>query len=333
MIIVTGGAGFIGSNLVRALNSRGYHDIIVADDLTDGDKFRNLLDSQILDYLDKADLLEQLETNLPWSGEVKAVFHQGACTRTTELDGRLMMRDNYEYSRRLLELCIKLGWPLIYASSASVYGRGKVFAEEPANERPANVYAYSKYLFDCYVRRRASTCRGRQIVGLRYFNVYGCNEAHKGDMASMVFQLNRQLLEHGELKLFEGSDGYGAGEQRRDFVHVDDVVAVNLWMLDHPEVSGIFNVGTGQSASFNSVARAVMDWHGTGTLRYVAFPSTLAGSYQSLTEADLTALRGVGCHLEFQPVASGVRTFLDREAGIGQDGVGARRENQAPGAA
>ncbi len=333
MIIVTGGAGFIGSNLVRALNARGHDDIVVADDLTDGDKFRNLIDSQILDYLDKDDLLEQLETNLRWGGEVKAVFHQGACTRTTEHDGRLMMRDNYEYSRRLLELCLKHGWPLVYASSASVYGCGRHFAERPANERPANVYAYSKYLFDCYVRRRTGGSRGRQVVGLRYFNVYGSNEGHKGDMASMVFQLNRQLLQHGELKLFEGSGGYAAGEQRRDFVHVDDVVAVNLWMLDHPEVNGIFNVGTGQSASFNSVARAVMDWHGTGTLRYVPFPSTLAGSYQSLTEADLTALRGVGCHVEFQPVATGVRAFLDRAAGVAPDSDGARRENQAPGAA
>jgi len=331
MIIVTGGAGFIGSNLVRALNARGHDDIIVADDLTNGDKFRNLLDAQILDYLDKDDLLEQLETNLPWSGEVKAVFHQGACTRTTEPDGRLMMRDNYEYSRRLLELCLKHGWPLVYASSASVYGRGRSFAESPENERPANVYAYSKYLFDCYVRRRASASRGRQVVGLRYFNVYGSNEAHKGDMASMVFQLNRQLLEHGELKLFEGSGGYGDGEQRRDFVHVDDVVAVNLWMLDHPEVSGIFNVGTGHSASFNSVARAVMDWHGTGTLRYVPFPPTLAGTYQSLTEADLTALRGAGCRLEFQPVATGVRAFLDRAAGAGRESGGDRPESQTAG--
>lgn len=315
MIIVTGGAGFIGSNLVRALNARGNEDVVVADDLTDGRKFRNLIDCQILDYLDKDDLLAQLESNLPWSGDVKAVFHQGACTRTTEADGRLMMRDNYEYSRRLLELCLKHGWPLIYASSAAVYGRGDRFVETSACERPANVYAYSKYLFDCYVRRRIDASRGRQVVGLRYFNVYGCNEDHKGDMASMVFQLNRQLLEQGELRLFEGSDGYADGEQRRDFVHVDDVVAVNLWMLDHPEVSGIFNVGTGHGATFNAVANAIMAWHGRGRLTYMPFPAQLAGAYQSFTEADLTRLRDAGCQLEFQSVDVGVRTFLDRQSG------------------
>jgi ADP-L-glycero-D-manno-heptose 6-epimerase len=329
LIIITGGAGFIGSNLVRALNARGTDDVIVADDLTDGRKFRNLIDCQILDYLDKDELLERLDANLPWSGEVKAVFHQGACTRTTEQDGRLMMRDNYAYSRQLLELCFRRGWPFIYASSAAVYGRGGRFSETEENECPANVYAYSKYLFDCYVRRRAAGSRGRQVVGLRYFNVYGNNESHKGDMASIVFQLNRQLLEHGELRLFEGSDGYGAGEQRRDFIFVDDVVAVNLWMLDHPDVSGIFNVGTGRSESFNAVARAIIDWHGKGTVRYVPFPTALADAYQSFTEADLGRLRAAGCHLEFRPVASGIRDSLERASGSAGPG-GARGQSGEP---
>lgn len=307
MIVVTGGAGFIGSNIVRALCARG-EEVVVVDDLTDGRKFRNLLGSDIADYWDREAALERLARA---SEKPRAVLHQGACAVTTEWDGRYMLDVNYRYSVDLLEYCIENGVPLIYASSASVYGKSRAFAEHDTDaERPLNVYGFSKLLFDRYVRRRLAHA-GTQVAGLRYFNVYGPGEAHKGRMASIVSHLHRQVAESGEAQLFGAYDGYAAGEQRRDFVHVDDVVRVNLWLLDNPGVSGIFNVGTGRSASFNDVARAVIRWHGKGTIRYIPFPTDLESSYQSFTEADLGALRRAGYSAEFLDVDAGVPAYLD----------------------
>jgi ADP-L-glycero-D-manno-heptose 6-epimerase len=316
MIIVTGGAGFIGSNLVRELNARGHDDVIVVDDLTDGRKFANLVDCRIADYLDKSELLPRLRGGgLP---KIEAVFHQGACAVTTEWNGRYMMETNYRYSVELFEHCVANGVPLIYASSAAVYGASAVFKEnDAAAERPLNVYGYSKLLFDSYVRRRRAEKRGRRsrrrapVVGLRYFNVYGPNEAHKGPMASVAFHLNNQVAATGEARLFEGSGGYGAGEQRRDFVHVGDVVDVNLWFFERGKVSGVFNVGTGASATFNDVAKAILAWHGKGAIRYIPFPEELKSRYQSFTEADLTALRAAGYTRPFRDVRAGIKDYLD----------------------
>jgi len=309
MIIVTGGAGFIGSNLVRALNRRMLRDILVVDDLTDGRKFINLLGCDIADYWDKALFAERLKTGL--NERPEAIFHQGACAVTTEWDGRLMMDTNYRYSTELLDFCLAERVPLIYASSAAVYGASAVFKEnDPSAERPLNVYGYSKLLFDQYVRRKLSEARS-QVVGLRYFNVYGPGEAHKGAMASVAYHLNRQVSEEGEARLFEGSDGYKAGEQRRDFVHVDDVVRVNLWFYEHRDVSGVFNVGTGASASFNDVAHAIVDWHDAGKIRYIPFPKELKARYQSFTQADISALRAAGYDAPFLDVRSGVHAYLD----------------------
>ena len=309
MIVVTGGAGFIGSNLVRGLNRRGVRDVVVVDDLTDGRKFANLVDCDIADYWDKTELLERLQ-----SGALErpdAIFHQGACAVTTEWNGRYMMENNYRYSVDLLEYCLARGVPLIYASSAAVYGASTVFKEhDPAAERPLNVYGYSKLLFDQYVRRKLSD-GGSQVAGLRYFNVYGPGEAHKGGMASVAWHLHNQVANGGDAKLFEGSGGYDAGEQRRDFVHVDDVVAVNLWLLDHRRVRGIFNVGTGASSTFNDVARAVVEWHGRGAVRYIPFPDDLKSRYQSFTEADIGALRAAGYDAPFRDVRSGIKAYLD----------------------
>jgi ADP-L-glycero-D-manno-heptose 6-epimerase len=315
LIVVTGGAGFIGSNIVRGLNERGLDEIVVVDDLTDGRKFGNLVDLQIGDYLDKEEFLTRLDAGA--LGKPTAIFHQGACTVTTEWNGRLMMDTNYRYSVRILDYCRAHGVPLIYASSAAVYGASQRFVEnDPELERPLNVYGYSKLLFDQRVRRLLPGATS-QIVGLRYFNVYGPGEAYKGQMASVALHLHEQLLETGEVRLFEGSHGYGPGEQRRDFVYVDDIVRLNLWFLDHPRQSGVFNAGTGASATFNDVASAVLDWHGKGALRYVPFPDVLLERYQSFTEADLTALRAAGYEASFTDVRTGVRQYLDR--------IGARR--------
>ncbi len=219
-----------------------------------------------------------------------------------------MMRNNYEYSKTLLHYCLDRRIPYVYASSASVYGDGKVFREEREHEAPLNVYGYSKFLFDQYVRRLPRPAS--QVVGLRYFNVYGPREQHKGSMASVAYHFNNQLLTEGRIKLFEGCDGYGNGEQRRDFVYVEDVCAAKLWFLDHPECSGIFNLGTGRSQTFNDVARAVVSWHGRGEVEYIPFPEKLRGCYQSFTEADIGALRAAGYYGTFKTVDEGVREYL-----------------------
>ena len=312
MLIVTGGAGFIGSNLVRMLAERGRDDIFVVDDLEDGHKFVNLSDLPIADYLDKAAFLERMADD-DFVASLDAVLHQGACSTTTEWNGRYMMENNYSYSQTLLHRCLEHRVPFIYASSAAVYGASTAFAEDPDNEKPLNVYGYSKLQFDRYVRRVAAE-PGSQVVGLRYFNVYGPREQHKGSMASVAFHFNNQLLADGEVRLFEGSGGYADGEQRRDFVYVDDVCAVNLWFLDNPGVSGIFNTGTGRAQTFNDVAKAVIAFHGRGAIRYIPFPGHLEGAYQSFTQADLAALRASGCDIDFRPVEDGVRDYLSELA-------------------
>lgn len=313
MHIVTGGAGFIGSNLVQALIERGHDDVVVVDDLSNGHKFVNISDLPIADYLDKDELLERLDTDTAFANGVTAILHQGACSETTEWDGRYMMQNNYSYSQRLLHHCLEHGTPYVYASSAAVYGASAAFSEAPANENPLNVYGYSKLQFDRYVRRVAAT-PSSQVVGLRYFNVYGPREQHKGSMASVAWHFNNQVRDEGEARLFEGSGGYGDGEQLRDFVYVGDVCAVNLWFLDNPDVSGIYNTGTGKAQSFNDVANAVIAWHGSGRIRYVPFPDHLKGAYQSYTQADLAQLRGCGCDVEFRTVEAGVKAYLDQLA-------------------
>ncbi len=313
MYIVTGGAGFIGSNLVQALADRGHTDIVVVDDLEDGHKFVNISDLAIADYLDKDDFIERLGDKA-FASSIKAIFHQGACSTTTEWDGRYMMKNNYAYSQVLLHHCLEHAIPYIYASSAAVYGGSSKFVEDPLVENPLNVYGYSKLQFDRYVRRVAAS-PASQVVGLRYFNVYGPREQHKGSMASVAFHFNNQVREDGEARLFEGSDGYGNGEQLRDFVYVDDVCNVNLWFLDNPDVSGIFNTGSGRAQTFNDVANAVIKWHGKGKIRYIPFPDHLKGAYQSFTEADLSQLRACGCDVEFRPVEEGVPAYLDQLCG------------------
>ena len=319
--VVTGAAGFIGSRLVAALNRAGIGEILAVDDLASGANAKNLYALEIEDYMDKGEFLARLSTG-GLDGTVEAVLHQGACTDTLESDGKYMMENNYAYSKALHDWCQDDEVPLLYASSASVYGAGPGFAEERENERPLNVYAYSKFLFDQYVRRGAAQ-RTAQVAGLRYFNVYGPNEAHKKlkKMHSIALQAYEQFRARGWVELFSGSDGFGDGEQRRDFIHVDDAVAVNLWLLENRAVSGIFNCGTGRAQTFNEVAAAVINTvNGTQEpvdelvarklIRYIPFPPQLAGKYQSNTEADLARLRAAGCAQDFMSVQQGVAAYV-----------------------
>ena len=321
--IVTGAAGFIGSNLVKALNERGEHDIIAVDNLKNADKFKNLVDCNIADYMDKQDFLVKLREGY-FDGLVTAIFHQGACSDTMESDGHYMMENNYQYTLELMNYCQDEDVPFLYASSASVYGSGKVFKESREYESPLNVYAYSKFLFDQIVRRRWHK-RGAQIVGLRYFNVYGAREQHKGRMASVAFHFFNQYRAAGKIKLFEGCDGYTDGGQLRDFVSIADVVKVNLFFLDNPDLSGIFNLGTGNAQSFNDVAVATVntlrlaenkvaldldELTALGVIEYSPFPEALKGKYQSYTQADISALRAVGYEGKFLTVGEGVARYV-----------------------
>ena len=309
MIIVTGGAGFIGSNIVKGLNKLGRTDILIVDNLKNGHKFKNLVDLDFIDFVDKEDFLMRINANQSFEEAIEVIFHQGACSPTVEWDGRYMLQNNYEYSKSLLVYSLARQIPFIYASSAAVYGGGKIFKEDRQYESPLNVYGYSKFLFDQHVRRILPTATS-QIAGFRYFNVYGPREAHKGGMASVAFHLNNQLLSDGIIKLFEGCDGYSDGEQRRDFISVEDVVSVNLWFMKHSEVSGIFNLGTGRGQTFNDVAEAVLAWHKQGKLEYIPFPEKLRGAYQSFTEANVTELRKVGYKKAFKSVEEGVSAYM-----------------------
>ncbi len=323
--VVTGAAGFIGSNLVKALNQRGETNIIAVDNLSKADKFRNLADCEIADYLDKEDFIESLIDG-DFDGEIKAVLHEGACSDTMETDGRYMMQNNYRYTLALLDHCQDEEVPFLYASSASVYGGGGVFKESREYESPLNVYAYSKFLFDQVVRRRWDQ-RTAQIVGFRYFNVYGPREQHKGRMASVAYHFFNQYRADGCVKLFEGCDGYANGGQRRDFVSVEDVVKVNLYFLDHPEQSGIFNLGTGNAQSFNDVAVAAINTLRVANnesvltpeqmlaqkiIQYIPFPDALRGKYQSYTQADIAALRGAGYAAPFLTVEQGTARYVQQ---------------------
>jgi ADP-L-glycero-D-manno-heptose 6-epimerase len=323
--VVTGAAGFIGSNLVKALNERGESDIIAVDNLARADKFLNLTGCEIADFIDKHDFLAQLGAGA-FEGVLEAVLHQGACSDTMETDGRYMMENNYRYSVTLLDYCQEEEVPLLYASSASVYGSGRVFREARECEAPLNIYGYSKFLFDQVVRRRLPDADS-QIAGFRYFNVYGPNESHKGRMASVAFHFFNQFRSERRVRLFKGWDGYADGEQKRDFVSVEDVVEVNMHFLQRSELSGIFNLGTGRAQTFNDVAAATInaclraegaeaitpeEMRARGMIDYIAFPEALKGKYQSHTEADIAALRRAGYAEPFLTVEEGVGRYCER---------------------
>ena len=324
-IVVTGAAGFIGSNIVKALNARGETDILAVDNLTKGDKFVNLVDCEISDYLDKEDFINLVGSG-DFDGEIRAILHQGACSDTMNHDGKYMMENNYQYTLELFEFCQAESVPLLYASSAATYGKGTVFKEDRQYEGPLNVYGYSKFLFDQVLRRRMREGLTAQVAGFRYFNVYGPQEQHKGRMASVAFHNFNQYRETGKVKLFGGYDGYADGTQSRDFVSVEDVVKVNLYFLDNPDQSGIFNLGSGRAQPFNDVAVATVnacrrhegkpalslaELVQQGILEYIDFPEALKGKYQSFTQADISKLREAGYQEPMLTVEQGVDRYVD----------------------
>lgn len=320
-IIVTGAAGFVGSNLVKGLNERGENNVIAVDNLTRADKFHNLVDCEIADYLDKTDFLDRFARGE--FGKVRAIFHEGACSDTMETDGRYMMENNYRYTKALMQACLEQGVQFLYASSAATYGASQIFKEDREYEKPLNVYGYSKFLFDQLVRRTLPSAHS-QIVGFRYFNVYGPREGHKGRMASVAFHNFNQFRADGTVKLFGEYGGYGPGGHSRDFVSVEDVVKVNLFFLDHPEKSGIFNLGTGRAQPFNDIATTVVntlrgaegkppltldEMEQEGLIEYIKFPDALRGKYQCFTQSDVSRLRGAGYTAPFYTVEEGVARY------------------------
>lgn len=329
-VVVTGAAGFIGANIIKGLNARGINNIIAVDDLTQGEKFVNLSDLQIADYADAGNFYTKFAAGT--YGKVEAVFHEGACSDTMEQNGKFMMDNNFRVSCDLFAACQAQGTRLLYASSAATYGGSDTFIESPSYEHPLNVYGYSKLLFDQRLRHLLGSKfenASSQVVGFRYFNVYGKREQHKGRMASVAFHQFNQYKNLGHVKLFGEYGGYAPGMQQRDFVYIDDVVAVNLWFYDHPKVSGLFNLGTGRAQPFNDIAHAVVntmrqtsgqpklsltDMVSQQLIQYIPFPEALVGKYQCHTQADLTALRSTGCDHPFADVAHGVSDYIHQLA-------------------
>ena len=309
MIIVTGGAGFIGSNIVKALNERGYNDILIVDNLGKTEKYKNLIGLKFYDYIHRDNFLEMILSDGFDPDEINVVFHEGACSDTMEYDVNYMLKTNYEYSKELLRFCIYNDIDLVYASSASTYGGGENgFREIETCENALNPYAFSKLLFDRYLREHLPDIESK-VIGLRYFNVFGAQEFHKGKMASIVYQMYKQIKNSGVIKLFKGTDGYKDGEQRRDFIYVKDVAKVNLWCWENEIENGIYNCGTGNATTFNAVAQAVIDALGTGEIEYIDFPETLQGKYQSFTKADTRKLLNAGYNGGFTNINDAVKEY------------------------
>ncbi len=311
MIVVTGAAGFIGTNLILALNKAGYTDILAVDDLTEGHKFHHLAQAQISDYMDQANFLTAIDQNAKWTANIEVIFHQGACSSTTEWNGRYMMQNNYEYSKVLFHFCSDSDIPFIYASSAAVYGASACFDDDPdCQYQPLNVYGYSKWLFDQYVLTHLPNISNK-VVGLRYYNVYGPHEEFKGSMASVAWHFMRQLHEFNEVKLFGASHGCEAGEHRRDFIYVEDVVNINLWCWQQACVSGIYNAGTGQARTFNDIARTLIQLHGCGQISYITMPATLTSAYQAYTQAQMYRLQQAGYTQPFHTLETGLAAYYE----------------------
>ncbi|WP_288235962.1 ADP-glyceromanno-heptose 6-epimerase [uncultured Prochlorococcus sp.] len=308
MIIITGGAGFIGSNLVRHLWED--EDIVVVDNFENGKKLLNIGNIPIVDLIDKKQFLKEL--NKTRFKDCDYLIHLGAASATTEWNGKYLIENNYKYSKILLEWCIERNINFIYASSASVYGLGKNgFCVEKNIEDPINAYAYSKFLFDEYVKRIIRNNNKIQISGLRFFNVYGPYEEHKKEMSSPIHKFYKQLIDSKKIKLFKSYGGFESGNHKRDFISVFDCIEVIKWIISNKSVSGIFNCGTGKAATFKEVAEIIIEIIGYGEIEYIDFPEKLKNAYQSFTCADMDPLKNLGLNHKFSNINYGIKKIFD----------------------
>ena len=313
MIVITGGAGFIGSAMLWELNGQGREDILIVDDLgsTTTDKWKNLSGLSFADFIHKSEFLAWFaENRLP---EISAVIHMGAISATTETDASLLLENNYNYSKELAGLCASRNIRFIYASSAATYGDGKNgYNDEEENMkrlRPLNMYGYSKQLFDLWALKTGILTRA---AGLKFFNVFGPNEYHKGDMSSVVFKAFHQIKDNGNVQLFESHrSDYRHGEQMRDFIYIKDCTALMLWLIENKSINGIFNVGTGQARSFNDLVAATFSALGLKTeIRYIPMPETLLDKYQYFTQADMNKLRSYGYTQPMTSLEAGIKDYV-----------------------
>ncbi len=312
MIVVTGGAGFIGSAVVWKLNTHGFDDIVVVDSLGVSEKWKNLVNSRFVDYLDKDDFLELvLDDEVPF--EVEAIVHMGACSSTTERDADYLVENNYHYTARLAEWAVEKNIHFIYASSAATYGDGSVgFSDDDgvsAGLRPINMYGYSKQLFDLWVLRKRLE---EKTVGIKFFNVFGPNEYHKGDMRSVIHKSFRQIRETGKVRLFKSHrPDFRDGEQKRDFIYVKDCAEVIWWFLENRDVAGIFNLGTGRARTWNDLTKAVFAAMGKEPrIEYIEMPESIRRQYQYFTEAKMDKLLSVGCPVHTSSLEDAVSDYV-----------------------
>lgn len=310
MIIVTGGAGFIGSCVVRTLNDAGRDDIVIVDNIAETDKWMNMRNKRYIKYVHKSKFLEEL----PTYQNVEAIVHMGAQSSTTERNFDYLWENNFEYTKALWNYCAEKQISFIYASSAATYGDGSLGFDDKMDInqlRPLNGYGYSKQLFDLWVKHQAMKFP-KQHVGLKFFNVYGPNEYFKGSMASMVFHGFNQIMQDGEIRLFKSCNpDYEDGGQLRDFVYVKDICSVIIFFLRNQNMSGLFNVGTGRAQSFRELAEAT--FHALGkepNIRYIEMPEKLRGKYQYYTQANMAQLASMGYPRDFVDVDAGVRDYV-----------------------
>lgn len=305
MIIVTGGAGFIGRNLIARLNKIHKKNILVVDNLRNGKKYKNLIGLNILDYVDKTSFINKLLTG-SYINKIKSIFHQGACTNTCEWNGKYMMDNNYQYSKDLFNYCVQHTIPFIYASSAAIYGKRMHTPYNNNNqpEKPVNIYSYSKYLFDQYVQKKLIHIKS-QVCGLRYFNVYGPYESHKNNMASIIYKIYEKITDNKKPILFIGSKNF-----KRDFIHVDDIIDINLWIWKN-NISGIYDCGTGTPNSFESVANIVLKFFNKKIVQYVPMPHSLKNCYQIFTTANTLQLKKIGYNHSFIKINDGINRYLN----------------------
>ncbi|HPI18859.1 MAG TPA: ADP-glyceromanno-heptose 6-epimerase [Candidatus Kapabacteria bacterium] len=310
MIIVTGGAGFIGSCFVKKLNDEGIKDIIIVDHLGNSEKWKNLVNKKYFDYIDKHVFIELLESGRLDELSIEAIFHFGACSVTTEKDADYMMDNNFQYSKILAMYSTEHNIKFIYASSAATYGAGENGYSDSVvqNFIPLNVYGYSKQAFDEWVEKNNLF---KKFVGLKFFNVFGPNEYHKGSMASMVYKSYNQIKNEGKVKLFKSnSKDYKDGEQMRDFVYVKDVIDI-IWEMYQKEITGLYNLGTGKARSWNDLAKAVFAaMELEPKIEYVDMPDELKEQYQNFTEADMKKLKKTKLNIKFNTLEDNVRDYV-----------------------